>query len=407
MAPHTNSKEKLKVTLLTTSFPRYEGDFAGHFIYKYAQQLARFDYNVKVIAPHDSEVKEPDKWCDVKVEYFKYFLPQSFQTLAYGAGMISRIKQNGLRLLLIPFFLASFFLSALRASRDSDLLQAYWIPAGMIALLVKWFTKVPVAINLWGSDFLLLRIPGFAFICRNLLRGADAIICESDYFRDLLHQLGIPKGKIFVIANGIDLGKFKVGDKPSARQQLGLLEGKTIILNIGGMSPVKGQKYLVEAIPEIIAKDKHVQFIFVGDGEVRKELESLVSASELNPYVLFAGMQNVSQIPLWLNAADIFVLPSLSEGNPNVLLEAMACGLAVVSTAVGGIPDMIRDKQEGLLVLPKSPQALARQITTLIRDKTLRKKLGQNGLKMVQANYGTWKRQSAKLKTIYENLTAK
>jgi glycosyltransferase involved in cell wall biosynthesis len=376
MAPHTNSKEKLKVTLLTTSFFRYEGDFAGHFIYKYAQQLARFDYNVKVIAPHDSEVKEPDKWCDVKVEYFKYFLPQSFQTLAYGAGMISRIKQNGLRLLLIPFFLASFFLSALRASRDSDLLQAYWIPAGMIALLVKWFTKVPVAINLWGSDFLLLRIPGFAFICRNLLRGADAIICESDYFRDLLHQLG-------------------------------LLEGKTIILNIGGMSPVKGQKYLVEAIPEIIAKDKHVQFIFVGDGEVRKELESLVSASELNPYVLFAGMQNVSQIPLWLNAADIFVLPSLSEGNPNVLLEAMACGLAVVSTAVGGIPDMIRDKQEGLLVLPKSPQALARQITTLIRDKTLRKKLGQNGLKMVQANYGTWKRQSAKLKTIYENLTAK
>ncbi|MDA0692096.1 MAG: glycosyltransferase [Nitrospinae bacterium] len=371
------------------------------------QQLARFDYNVKVIAPHDSEVKEPDKWCDVKVEYFKYFLPQSFQTLAYGAGMISRIKQNGLRLLLIPFFLASFFLSALRASRDSDLLQAYWIPAGMIALLVKWFTKVPVAINLWGSDFLLLRIPGFAFICRNLLRGADAIICESDYFRDLLHQLGIPKGKIFVIANGIDLEKFKVGDKPSARQQLGLLEGKTIILNIGGMSPVKGQKYLVEAIPEIIAKDKHVQFIFVGDGEVRKELESLVSASELNPYVLFAGMQNVSQIPLWLNAADIFVLPSLSEGNPNVLLEAMACGLAVVSTAVGGIPDMIRDKQEGLLVLPKSPQALARQITTLIRDKTLRKKLGQNGLKMVQANYGTWKRQSAKLKTIYENLTAK
>jgi glycosyltransferase involved in cell wall biosynthesis len=405
MKPHPD--EPLKITLLTTSFPRYEGDFAGHFVYQYARQLSAFGYEVKVIAPQDSQGAIHDEWCDVGVEHFKYFFPQSFQTLAYGAGMISRIKQNPARLLLIPFFLASFFFSALKAGKGSDLLQAYWLPAGLVALLVKWFTKVPVVINLWGSDFLLLRIPGFALICRALLRGADAIVCESDHFKHRLHQLGIPEDKISVLANGIDLENFKVGDKSSARQQLDLSQDKTIILNVGGMSPVKGQKYLIEAIPEILAKDQNVQFIFVGDGEERKALEALVNACELTPYVLFTGMLKASEIPLWLHSADIFVLPSLSEGNPNVLLEAMACGLPIIATSVGGVPDMVRDEQEGLLVPPKSPQALAGRIITLIRDKALRDKLGQNGLKTVQDNYGTWEKQSAKLKIIYENLTAK
>lgn len=407
MTIHANSTGNLKVTLLTTSFPRYKGDFAGNFVYKYAQQLARIGSKVKVIAPQDSQVTNPGKWCDVEVEYFQYFFPQSLQTLAYGAGIISRIKQNVFRLLLIPFFMSSFFFSALRASRDSDLLQTYWLPAGMVALLVKFFKKIPVAITLWGSDFLLLRIPGFAFLFRALVHRADAIICESDHFRDRLHQIGVSPNKIFVLPNGIDLENFNPTGKIDARRQLALPENKTIILNIGAMSPRKGQKYLVEAIPEIIEKDKNVQFIFIGDGEIRTELESLVSAGKLAPYVLFPGMQKASQIPLWLNAADIFVLPSLFEGNPNVLLEAMACGLPVVSTTVGGIPEMVRDGQEGLLGPPKSSQSLARHIASLIQDKTLREKLGQNALKIIRANYGSWERQSEKLISIYETLTAK
>jgi len=407
MQSHPKPNELLNITLLTTSFPRYEGDFAGHFVYQYAQQLDCLGCKVKVLAPQDSERALPGEWCNVKVEYFQYFLPQNFQTLAYGAGMISRIKQNPLRLLLIPFFLASFFFTALKAGKASDVLQAYWLPAGLVALGVQRFTRVPVAINLWGSDFLFLQIPGFSFICSKLLRRADAIICESDHFKDRLQQFGVPGDKISVLANGIDLKNFKIRDKPSARRQLDLPENRTIILTVGGMSPVKGQRYLIEAIPEIIAKDPNVQFIFVGDGEMRNKLESLVSAGKLNPYVLFAGMQKASQIPLWLNAADILVLPSLSEGNPNVLLEAMASGLAVVASSVGGIPHMIRDGREGLLVPPKSPQALAGKIIPLIRDKALREKLGQNGLKTARANYATWEKQSAKLKTIYNALNEK
>ncbi|GJL80161.1 MAG: glycosyl transferase family 1 [Nitrospinaceae bacterium] len=402
-----NQNGTLKITLLTTSFPRHAGDFAGNFVYQYARQLTRIGFKVNVIAPQDSQGAPPDEWCEVEVDRFQYSFPQSFQTLAYGAGMVSRIKQNPFRTLLIPFFLVFFFLSVLRASRNSDLLQAYWLPAGIVALAVKCFKKMPVALTLWGSDFLLLRIPGLAFLLKVLIRSADAVICESDHFKNLLLKLGIPDHIISVLPNGIDLENFQPGDGNSARRQLDLPENKTIILNIGGMSPVKGQRYLIEAIPEIIKREANIQFIFVGDGETRHELETLVNAKTLSPYVLFTGMLKASEIPIWLHAADIFVLPSLSEGNPNVLLEAMACGIPVVATTVGGIPEMIRDGQEGFLVQPKSSEELARQITALIRDKTLREAMGQNGIKTVQAEYATWEMQSAKLKTIYENLTVK
>lgn len=407
MTPPSDSNGNLKIALLTTSFPRFEGDHAGSFVYKYAQGLARLGYRVKALAPRDPQVTDNGDWCDVEVEYFKYFIPESFQTLAYGAGIVSRIKQNILRLFLIPFFMASFIFSTFRTGGNSDLIHACWAPAGAAALLVKFFKKIPVVINLWGSDFLLPRIPGFGYLLRILTRNADAVICESLHFKKRLTQFGIPEAKISVIPNGVDLEIFKTRDKHSARNQLALPKDKTMILNISGMSPVKGQKYLIEAIPEIIEENKTVRFVFIGDGETRKELESLVSARGLDPYVLFAGIQKTSQIPLWLNAADIFVLPSLSEGNPNVLLEAMASGLPIVATTVGGIPEMIRDGREGLTVSPKSPKSLARKITLLIRDKILRERLGQNGLKTVRENYGTWERQSEKLKAIYETLTVK
>jgi len=400
----THSTGKLNITFLTTSFPRFEGDFAGIFIYKYAQELARFGHSVKVIAPHDSHVENSPEWCDVEAGYFKYFYPKSFQTLAYGAGMISRIKQNSWRLLLMPFFLTAFFFAALRAGRDSDLIHAYWAPSGCIALLARAFTKVPVVINLWGSDILLFKIPGIAIILKMMLRKADAIICESDIYRGQLEQMGLPRNKISVIPNGIDVETFKPLNKMSARSQLKLSEDKTIILNVGGMSPLKGQKYLIESIPKIIKKYQNVQFIFVGDGEIRNDLEFLVKTRGLAQYVLFAGIQKATQIPLWLNCADIFVLPSLSEGNPNVLLEAMACGLPIVATDVGGIPEMIENDKEGLLGPPKSSASLAQNITTLIRDQALRYQLGQHGFKTVREKYANWKTQSHQLKTIYEEL---
>ncbi len=394
----------LKVGILTTSFPRFEGDFAGTFVDQYARELARSGCQVKVLAPHDTAVNPSRSRHGCEVNYFKYFFPQSLQSLAYGAGMVSRLKQNWLRALQMPFFLVSFFLSALRLAGKSDLLHAYWTPSGLVALMVKGIRNVPVVVTLWGSDIYFARTPLFAGIFKWLMRKADAIVCESDSFRNQLIQLGIPTKKISVIANGIDFEAFKPSDKTTARRRLNLPQDKTIIINVGGLSPVKDQKILIEAASQIIANKPDLLLVLVGEGETRKELEALVQSKGLQEQVHFTGFQKVTKIPDWLNSADIFVLTSVSEGNPNIILEAMSSGLPIIATAVGGIPEMIRDGEEGLLIPPRSPEALAEKLNTLLGDPELQKKLSQNALKTVQSNYASWEKQASQLKALYAGL---
>ena len=126
--------------------------------------------------------------------------------------------------------------------------------------------------------------------------------------------------------------------------------------------------------------------------------------TNLNPYVHLAGFQKGETIPHWLNAADIFVLPSLLEGTPNILLEAMACQLPVVATAVGGIGCVIEDGRNGLIIPPRSDTHLAEAVITLLQDSALRERLNINARNTVCSQYGSWKQQSAKLENIYSKI---
>ena len=373
---------------------------------QYARELARSGCQVNVLAPHNTAVAPSRSSHGCAVSYFKYFFPESLQSLAYGAGMVSRLKQNWLRLLQMPFFLTSFFLSALSLAGKSNLLHAYWTPSGLVALMVKGIRNVPVVVTLWGSDIYFARKPLFAGIFKWLMRKANAIVCESDSFRNELVQLGIPANTISVIANGIDLEAFQPTDKTTARRQLNLPEDKTILINVGGLSPVKDQKTLIEAAAQIITNKPGLLLVLVGEGETRKELESLVQSKGLQEQIRFAGFQEVTKIPEWLNAADIFVLTSISEGSPNIILEAMSCALPIIATSVGGIPEMIRDGEEGLLIPPQAPEVLIEKLNILLGDAELQKKLSRNALKVVQSNYASWEKQASELKALYARVLA-
>ncbi|MFQ5451260.1 MAG: glycosyltransferase [Nitrospinaceae bacterium] len=394
----------MKITILTTSFPRFEGDSAGTFVYKYARELARSGCGVRVIAPHDSRADPANSWCEPEVTRFRYFFPARMQSLAYGAGMISRIRKNALRLLQLPFFLTSFFLAALRAQRDTGIFQTFWSVSALIALGVKALKGVPVAVRLSGADILLLKIPVLSSILRRCLGHADAIICQSSQFKEHLTELGVTGNHVHVISNGIELDRFSPLEKSKAREKLSQPQNKTLVLCACRLSASKGHEHLIRAIPPVIKKHPDVRFIFVGDGETRDSLSAMAHSQGLDGCLVFAGMQDETTMPLWLNAADLFVLPSLLDGSPNILLEAMACGLPIIATTVGGIPEMITHGREGLLVPPKSPAALEESLLTLLGDPGLRERLGQNALNTVRSDYGTWEKQTAHLKKIYEDL---
>lgn len=394
----------MKITILTTSFPRFDGDFAGNFILKYARELSLLDCDARAVAPHDSQADPAMDAGGVKTERFKYFFPPEWQMAAYGGGIANRMKRNWLTALQMPFFLVAFLTAALRSARKSDLVHAHWTISGLVGAAVKALTGRPLVVTLWGSDMLLLNFPMARPLFNILSSGADAVVCESLQFKDRLTGLGFPEGKISVIPNGIDLEMFAARDKLQSRERLALPLDKTILLTAGRLEPEKGQKYLLETLPEVFRRDENAICVLVGDGQSRGELEALGKRLGIDGSLIFAGQKDHREMPLWLSAADIFVLPSLSEGNPNIALEAAACGLPLVASRVGGLPEMVRDGVDGLLVPAGDVPALARAILSLIQDADSRQRFSRNARGRMRETQWTWEAQARALKEVYRRV---
>lgn len=391
---------KPKIAILTTSFPRFEGDFSGHFIHKYALCLARSGHDIEVIAPHHPRVGSDHSWSGLKVQYFRYFFPSSLEKLAYEGGLLNRFR-NLFSFLLMPLFLGAFFISALRAAQRVNILHAHWLLAGLVAIAVKSLTRVSVVLTLWGSDMILLKLPLIGYFFKLIIARASAIVCESRQFKQYLESQGIQGHKISVIPNGHDLDLFRPDDKNTVRAKLSLPVHKFIMLTAGRLVTVKGQSDLIKSLPAILQHTPSVLLVIVGEGELRDKLMRLAKSLGVAQYVIFTGHISSRELPHWLNSADLFVLPSLSEGRPNILIEAMSCGLPVVATRVGGITEMIRNNIDGILVPPKDPQSLATSIMPLISDPALRNRIGRSASQSLQDSPRTWDKQATEIAEIY------
>ncbi|ACL16201.1 glycosyl transferase group 1 [Methanosphaerula palustris E1-9c] len=194
-----------------------------------------------------------------------------------------------------------------------------------------------------------------------VLNTADHIITVSQSNLACINRLNVST-PVSVIPNGFRSDIFYPRDAVSCRTLLNLPHDRKIVLTVGYFDPIKGHTYLIEAAREIISKRKDVLFVIVGLGKLQTTLEDQIRSLGLEDHFLFAGGKPHSEIPLWMNASDIFVLPSLNEGNPTVMFEALGCGLPFVGTRVGGVPEIITSETCGLLVEPADPKGLAEKI---------------------------------------------
>ena len=211
--------------------------------------------------------------------------------------------------------------------------------------------------------------------------------------------LGVPKSKIKVVANGVDR-RFQPADRRVMRERLGLPDGEFIVLFVGLLVPVKGVDLLVGALAELV--DPKPLCLLIGDGPERPELERQAAELGVGERLRFVGCRSSDEIPTWMGAADILVLPSRSEGRPNVVLEAQACGLPVVATRVGGTPELVCDGKTGLLVESEDVAGLADALQRLRIDRGLREALGRAGRE--QADGMTWAVSAEKMAAIYRDL---
>jgi teichuronic acid biosynthesis glycosyltransferase TuaC len=171
-------------------------------------------------------------------------------------------------------------------------------------------------------------------------------------------ELGVPAGKVTTILNGCDFSVFRPGDRAAARRKLGVDPAAELLVYVGRISLPKGSAELTDAMISLAASRPRLRVAMIGEGAYRNTMEARASAAGIAERFLFPGHQSSAQIVEWLAAGDVFCLPSHSEGCPNVIVEAIACGRPVVATNVGGIPELV-DESCGILVPPRDSRALA------------------------------------------------
>jgi len=252
-----------------------------------------------------------------------------------------------------------------REKIDFDLIHAHFTwPSGYVGAKLKEKCGKPLIITGHGHDVYDLPFKDAKWNAkiRSILNKADHIITVSKSNYSKLIQLEISKDKISIIPNGYDLNLFKPASTHVSRDKVGLPVDKKIVLSVGNLETVKGHEYLIKAMKKVIQKEKDILCLIVGSGSQRNKLERLVKELDLQDDVMLLGSKPHDEIPFWMNACDVFVLPSLAEGNPTVMFECLGCGKPFVGTKVGGIPEVITNEKLGIIVEQKYVEGLTKAI---------------------------------------------
>jgi glycosyltransferase involved in cell wall biosynthesis len=236
----------------------------------------------------------------------------------------------------------------------------------------------------WGGDIQRAKKTSFGRIFLFMAKKASRIITLSNKIEQELMEEKIDASRLCLIHNGVDLMKYReLEGKGQLRKKLGILDKKTIIYT-GRLSPEKGVDFLIRGFSELV-KNINCQMIIVADGPEKKSIVQLVDQYQLSKSVIL--LKGVDEVADYLNASNIFVLPSRFEGLSNSLLEAMACGLPVISTMVGGSIDIIEDGINGLLIDVDNEEQLIQAMTHILNDSTMAATMGRNARKVIEKDY--------------------
>ncbi|MFQ5638469.1 MAG: glycosyltransferase [bacterium] len=385
--------------MITTSFPRFIGDYPGIFVLRLCRALFLLDVEIQVVAPSDRNEPSYEIINGCTVHRFQYFSPKNLQKLAYGPGGIpANLQRNPLLIVLIPFFVVIFFLKTLKVSKNVDIIHAQWLYSGMIAAFVKIMRGTPFVVTLRGSDTIRSGKGGLShFVSKWVLKHADLVTTVNQDLRHWAIQQGVAPNAVFVIRNGVELNKNAEIKKSNSLCRL---------IFVGHLVPAKGLNFLIEALAIVYRVNNSVRLTVVGDGVEINPLRKNVQVKGLNAIVDFQGVQPSNRIPQLMQGADCLVLPSLREGTPNVVLEAMACGLPIVASDLPGIREVVQDGITGLLVKPGHTEELAEKILQVIQNHEYRTEMGEKGFQAISELQLGWKHSAKQYLEIYQKTCA-
>lgn len=328
----------MRILFLSSIFPHGTARVTGTFNLELCRSLAA-EHDLRVVAPRSfldgwrtrRENRSADRWVTettgIEASYPSYFYTPGFARSLYGESMWWSVRRH-LRRVLEEF--------------QPEAIVSYWAhPDGEVALRAAQPLGIPSVVIIGGSDVLLLpkdrrRRPKI----QRVLRESSGVMTVSEGLRQAVIDLGTDPSRVHTIYQGVDDKLFFPGDADAARRRLALPADRRLLLWVGRMVDVKGLDTLIAAFERARQKQSDLHLLLVGDGPLRASVQADVQRRGLGDHVTFAGAQSPAQLPDWYRAADLFVLSSWSEGLPNVLREAVACGRPFVSTDVGSVREI-------------------------------------------------------------------
>lgn len=400
----------MKILVLTSTYARRRGDTEPRFVDNLCHYLsvAKQGNEVHVVAPHAPGIPTREVMDGIPVFRFRY-APESWQTLAYEGGILPSLKQNQLRLLLVPLFVCSQLLLALKLARRNhyDIVHAHWIiPQGLVAVILRGLSKSrpPVVLTSHGGDLFALKGRLLTRLKRWIIDRAGHLTVVSSAMRDkALEQDLVPPEKISVIPMGVDCQTlFRPPEDDNERRGL---------LFVGRLVDKKGIQYLIRALPKVLQRYPSETLTIIGDGPLRGALQDACENQSIAGNVTFLGSLVNQQIPSHLRGAAVTVFPSVvtdsgdQEGTPVAIMEALACANAVVVADYPGASDIIDNEINGMLVAQRSPEELGDAILFLLESPDRWQQLGNAGRQTAEKHYD-WRVISDKFLSEFRKLVA-
>jgi glycosyltransferase involved in cell wall biosynthesis len=405
----------LRIGMVTSSYPRFQGDIAGTFVRSLAESIAAMGHEVHVVAPWDPALAEPEGLA--QVHRFHYAPIDSLYVVGYARSLQADVALRNEVYPLLPFYVGAAATTLWRwhARRHFDIIHAHWVvPGGAVGALVSATTNTPLVVSLHGSDVFMVEQNAIAGLTARWVFGQAQRVMGCSL--DLLHRAGrrgLPEEKSTLLHYGVDPSGFQpdAAAGQQLRQQLGIAADAPVVMGLGRLVYKKGWEYLLRATPAIVERFPKARIVIAGEGPLFQELRPLAAELQVSDHVLFVGNVPWTETSRYFNMSDVVVVPSVrdQEGNvdglPNVLLEAMSCGRPIVATRVAGLPEVITDRVNGLLVEEKDPEQLAAAVVELLASPQLAASCGAANSTKIE-NEMTWGQVSLRTVKVYEQAIA-
>lgn len=391
-----------EILALSTSYPRFEGDVVAPFIENISKEIVKSGNRIDMLLPFHPMFKRTDEK-GLAFHFYRYASLKTFIIWGYASSMKADVQLKWKALLLAPkvYFSALSAGKRLSAVKKYDLIHAHWLlPNGFIAMKLAKKAGIPFAVSLHGSDITVAERPIFKVIARAILRRASWVSACSEDLRIRAINLGCDPDKIVTIPYGVDTILFNpdASRMSKLRRMLkdNLKSGDKIVLAVGRLVEKKGFIHLVEAMEQLLKKRRDVLCIIAGDGDLKKQLRQTIYDLGIAKNVIMAGNVQRDELPLYFSGCDILAVPSVRDkkgnvdGLPNVLMEGLSSGRAVIASNIAGIPNVIEDGVNGLLAEPGNAKQIADAIVKLVDDGPMRRKLGAEARRQCLNRY-TWK----------------